>query len=95
MYANELKYMMDLDSGLARTMFSGMLKTYNFVIVETIALSNFCPLMNLCMHLGFDVNDIRTYGINLAIYNDSNNTMIRSISGSVRNVFDGFMLKTI
>ena len=66
-YVNELKYMMDLDSGLARTIFSGMPKTNNLVIVETITLSNFCPLMNLFMYLGFDIHDIRTYGINLAI----------------------------
>ena len=44
-----------------------MIKTRNPVIIETITLSNFCPLMNLFMHLGFDINDIRTYGINLAI----------------------------
>ena len=55
---------MDLDSGLARTIFSGMLKTNNLVIVETITLSNFCPVMNLFMHFGFDINDIRTYVIN-------------------------------
>ena len=59
---------MDVSSGLARTFFSGMLKTTNLVIVETITLSNFCPLMNLFMHLGFDFVDIRTYGVNLIIY---------------------------
>ena len=64
-YASELKHMMDLYSGLARTIFSGVLKTNNLVIVETTTLSNVCPLMDLFMHLGFDINGIRTYGINL------------------------------
>ena len=82
---------MDLSSGLARTIFSGMLKTTNLVIVETITLSNFCPLMNLFMHLGFDFVDIRTYGVNLFIYKDSKDTMMRSVNGCVKNIFEGFM----
>ena len=56
---------MDLDSGLARAFFYNVVKTRNFVIIETITLSSFCPLMDLFMHLGFDINDIGTYGINL------------------------------
>ena len=39
-YANELKYVMDLDSGLARAFFNNMIKTRNSVIIETVALSN-------------------------------------------------------
>ena len=34
--------------------------------------------MNLFMHLGFDMYDIGTYGINLVI-SSCNNTMIRNI----------------
>ena len=83
--------MMDLDSGIARAIFSGMLKTNNCVIVETITWPNCCPLMNLRTHLGFTIEDIRTYGINLVIYKYYNNTMIRSTTGSVRNMYDGFM----
>ena len=82
---------MDLDSGIARAIVSGMLKTNNCVIVETITWPNFCPLMNLLTHLGFNLEDIRTYGINIVIHKDYNNTMIRSTTGSVRNVYDGFM----
>ena len=59
---------MDLDSGIARAIFSGMLKTNNFVIADTIAWPNFCPLMNLLTHLGFNIEGIRTYGINLVIF---------------------------
>ena len=33
---------------------------------------------------------VRTYGGNIVIYENSNNTMIRSINGCVRNSFDGF-----
>ena len=77
---------MGLDSGLARTVFSGMLKTNNPVIVETITLSNLCPIMNLFMHLGFGINDIKTHGINIVIYKDSNNAMIRSVNGCVRHI---------
>ena len=66
--ANGLKFMMDLDSGLARAFFNNMIKTRNSVIIETITLSNFCPLMNLFMHLGFDIEDIRTYDTNFVIH---------------------------
>ena len=58
---------MDLYSGIARAIFSGMLKTINSVIVETITWPNLCPHMNLFTHLGFNIEDIRTYGINLVI----------------------------
>ena len=83
--------MMDLDSGIARAIVSGMLKNNNVVIVETITWPNCCPLMSLLTHLGFNIEDIRTYGINIVIYKDYNNTMIRSTTGSVRNICDGFM----
>ena len=83
--------MMDLDSGLAKPFFKNMIKTRNFVIIETITLSSFCPFMNLFMHLGFDIHDIRTYCINLAIYNNSDNTMIIIINVCVRHISDGFM----
>ena len=43
------------------------------------------------MHLGFDINDIRTYDINLVVYKKYNDTTVRSINGCVRNMFDGFM----
>ena len=47
--------------------------------------------MDLLTHLGFNIDDIRTYGISLVIYKDSNSTMIRNTTGSVRNISDGFM----
>ena len=69
-----------------------MLKTNKFVvIVETITWPNFCPLMNLLTHLGFNIDDIRTYGINVVIYKGSNNTVLRGTTGSVRNIYAGFM----
>ena len=89
-YASELKYMMDFSSGLT-TFFSGMFKTTNIVIVETTTLSNLCSLMNLFLHLSFDFVDIRTYGVNLAIYKDSKDTVMRSVNGCVKNILDGFM----
>ena len=46
-YPNDLNFMMDLDSGLARACFNTMIKTKNFVIIEAITVSNCCPLMDL------------------------------------------------
>ena len=74
---------MDLQSGIARTIFCGMIKTDHFVIAETVTWPNYCSLMNLLMHLGLDVEGIRTYSINLAIhkyckvntYSDANNRL--------------------
>ena len=86
-YASELKYMIDLSSGLARTIFSGMFKTTNIVIAETITLSNVCPLMNLFLHLGFDFVDKRTDGVNLVIYKGSKDTMMRSVNGCVKRKY--------
>ena len=86
-----MKYMMDLDSGLARTIFSGMIKHTNFVIVETITLANFCPLMNLLTHLGFNTEDLRTYNTNFAVCKDSKDTVMTVTTGTARNIFEGFM----
>ena len=90
-YATELKYMMDLDSVIARAIFRGMIKTRNFVIVETITWPNFCPLMNLLIHLGFNIDNINTYNINLVIYKDSKDTVMRITTGAVINIFEDFM----
>ena len=91
MYANESKCMMDLDSGIASAIFSGMLKTNNCVIVETITWPNCCPLMNLLTHLGFNTEDLSTYNTNLIIYNNHKDTMIRTTTGSAINTFEGFI----
>lgn len=90
-YVKDLKYMMDLDSGIARAIFSGMIKTSNFVIVETITWPNYCFIMNLLTHLGFDVDDIQSYNINIVIYKNSNDAMMRVKSCSANNIFAGFM----
>ena len=82
---------MDLDSGIARAIFSGMLKTNNVVIVETIAWPNFCPLMNLLTHLGFNKEDLKTYNTNIIICKKSKDTMIRTTAGSAIHIFEGFM----
>ena len=37
------------------------------------------------------MEDIRTYGVNLIIYKDSKDTMMRSVNGCVKHIFDGFM----
>jgi hypothetical protein len=90
-YVKDLKYMFDLDSGIARAIFSGMIKTSNFVIVETITWPNYCFIMNLLTHLGFDVDDIKSYNINIVIYKNSHDAMMRVKSCSANNIFAGFM----
>ena len=90
-YAKGLEYMTDLDSGIARAIFSGMIKNNNFVIVETVTPLNFCFLMNLLTHLGFDVDDILSYNINIVIYKKYNYTMTKITTGSANNIFAGFM----
>jgi len=90
-YANDMKFMMDLESGLARAFFNNMIKTKNFVIVETITWDSYSFIMNLFSHLGFDMSDVEAININLIIYKDSKDTMMRCINGSDRNIFDGFI----
>ena len=80
-YLNELKYMMGLYRNVVRSFFSKMVMHDNIVIFETIRSSNFCPRMNLLTHLEiFNIDDIRTYGIHIAIYNNSKDTMVITIS---------------
>ena len=50
-----------------------------------MTLPNCCPLMNLLAHLGFNVDNMRTYDINLVIYKDSKDSMMISMSGSDMN----------
>ena len=37
------------------------------------------------------MEEIRTYGLNIVIYKNSKNTMIRTITASALNIFEGFM----
>ena len=82
MYVSDFNCLMGLGSGLATVFFNNMIKTRNFVIIETKTLSNFCPLMNLFTHWGFDKEDIRTYGMNSAICKDSQDTLVTVTTGS-------------
>ena len=91
-YLNELKYMMDLDRNGVRSIFNKMVMYNNIAIIETITSSNFCFILNLLTHLDiFNMEDIRTYGINLVIYKNSKDTMVRTISGYHMNIYHGFM----
>ena len=91
-YLNELKYMMDLDRTVATSIFTKMVVYNNIAIIETITPDNFCFIMNLLTHLNiFDFGDIRTYDINVVIYKNSKNTMLRTTTGSANNIFEGFM----
>jgi len=91
-YLNELKYMMDLDRHVASSIFSKMVMYNNIAIIETITPDNFCFIMNLLTHLDIvDFEDIRTYDINVVIYKNSKNTMLRTTTGSANNIFEGFM----
>ena len=48
--------------------------------------------MNLLTHLEiFNIGDIKTYGINIVIYKNSKDTMVRTISDSHMNIYHGFM----
>ena len=82
---------MDLSSDLVRAIFCDMMKENNCVIVETITCTNFCYILNLLSHLGFNTEDLRTYNTNFVIYKDSKDTMMTVRSDAVRNIFEGFM----
>ena len=92
-YLNDLKYMMDLDKHVVISIFSKMVIYNNIAIIETITSDNFCPLMNLLSHLDiFKIGEeINMYGINLVIYKNSKDTMLRTTTGSANNIFEGFM----
>ena len=71
-HLNGLKYMMDLDRNVARSLFIKMVIYNNIAIIETITSTNFCPLMTLPIHLYiFNMEHIRTYGLNIVIYKNS------------------------
>ena len=83
---------MGLDRNVVRSIFSNMVMSNNIAIIETITSSNFCFILNLLTHLDiFNMEDIRTYGINLVIYKNSKDTMVRTISDSHMNIYHGFM----
>ena len=84
---------MDLDKDVAISIFSKMVMYNNIAIIESITLSNICPLMNLLSHLDiFNIGEeINMYGINLVIYKNSKDTMLRTTTGSANNIFEGFM----
>ena len=68
MYLSELKYMLGLDRNVVRSIFGKMVMYKNIAIIETITSSNFCFILNLLTHLDtFNIDDIRTYGINIVI----------------------------
>ena len=88
----ELKYMMGLDRNVVRPIFSKMVMYNNIAIIETITSSNFCFILNLLTHLDiFNIEDIRTYGINIVIFKNYKDKMMRATTGSVMNIFEGFM----
>ena len=90
-YFKELEYMLNLDTQIARHIFSGMFSHGNIAIVETITLYNLAPIVNFLQHIGFPMEDIRTYNLNLILYKDSNQTMNRAMDGSVINIFESYM----
>ena len=67
-YLKELKYMMGLDRNGLRPIFSKMVMNNNIAIIGTITSSNFCFILNLLTHVHiFNIEDIRTYCINIVI----------------------------
>ena len=89
---NELNYMMDLDRNVAISFFTKLVIYNNIVIIKTITSTNCCHLMNLLIHLDiFNMEEIRRYGMNSVIYKSSNDTMVRTITASALNIFEGFM----
>ena len=68
-----------------------MIKTRNFVIAETIALYNFCFILNLLEHLGFNTDAIRMNNINVIIHKCFADNVVKLISTSDKNIFDGLM----
>ena len=84
--------MMGLDRHVASSIFSKMVMCNNIAIIETITSDSFCFILNLLTHLNiFKLEDIRTYDINIVIYKNSKDTMLRTITGSAMNLFAGFM----
>ena len=64
----------------------------NIAIIQTITSSNFCFILNLLTHLDiFNIEDIRTYGINSVIFRNYKDTMMRATIGYAMNIFEGFM----
>ena len=91
-YLNELKYMLDLDKHLAISIFSKMIMYNNIAIIETITPDNFCPFMNLLIHLEIYTSEhIRQFGVNIVIYKNSKVSLMRATISSTKNLFDGFM----
>ena len=91
-YLNELKYMMGLDKHLAISIFSKMIMYNNISIIETLTSDNFCPFMNLLIHLEiYTSGHIRQFGVNIVIYKNSKDTLMRATIGSTKNIFEGFM----
>ena len=83
---------MGLDRNVVRSIFSKMVMYNNIAIIETITSSNFCFNLNLLTHLYiFNIEDIRTYSINIVIFKISKDTMMRATTGSAMNIFEGFM----
>ena len=92
MYLNELTYMMDLDKHVAISIFSKMVMYKNVAIIETITSDNFCPFMNLLIHLEiYTMGHIRQFGVNIVIYKNSKDSLMRATIGSTTNIFEGFM----
>ena len=65
--------------------------TGNIASVETITSYNIVPLVNCLHHIGFPMEDIITYNLNITMYKDYNKTMNRAMDGSVINMFESYM----
>ena len=59
-------------------------------IVETISESNFMYILRIFLHLGLSIDKLLNCDVNLIIYKTNKKVKI-VLSGSDRNIFDGFM----
>ena len=56
-----------------------------------MTLTRMCYFLNLLSHIGFNVDSLRTYDINMIIYKDPKDTMMRITTGYDTNDYEGFM----
>ena len=90
-YLNDLTYMCNFYRNIANEIFIKIMSSRSFVIVDTITSDNFCFVLDLLEHIGFHTNDIRTYDINIIVHKTSKDKMLRTISDSHINIYQGII----
>ena len=83
--------MFNFDRNPANEIFIKMVSSINFVIAETITSDSFCSISSLLEHIGFNTNDLRTYDISITVHKTAKGKILRTISDSHINIYQGFI----